>query len=138
VIEGRFMPSLIPQQNLVLANNLFQPLYDGCRRFTIREGVRDINLGPLRFKSTNPGSDRVRHAIDPIDGHYVADVIVVSVKVTTVANICVQEAELYGYDDAMQLMLTLQESYEDLQPWCEITIIEFEYRSVEQYYINGR
>lgn len=99
-------------QTLKLADNLFEDLFDGYKRTTIRFGKRAVVPGPLLFEATN-------------NHHLKAEVEVLNVTFVRAGDITLKQAQDSNYADVDDLMESMRTYYPTLCEDDDLTIIEF-------------
>lgn len=98
-------------QKLLLAEDVFDSLLRG-KSVTIRKGRRDIQLGELLFEST--------------DMKRTAEVYVTRVTYIELARISDEDMHADGFSNHKEMYEMMKRFYPDLQPYDEVTIVEFE------------
>ena len=89
---------------------LFPGIPSGLKKNTMRNGKRDIALGPLEFK---PSSGRGEVAI----------VNVTAVKHCGALDVSEEDCRANGYRDHADMMLGMRRYYPDFGPDNEVTVI---------------
>lgn len=98
-------------QTLKLADDLFESMYRGIKRCTIRKGKRDVVPGNLLFES--------------ISGDQAAGVIVSEVRVKKLGELTDEEAQADGAANAAEMAEALKRFYPDINSESDITIVFF-------------
>jgi hypothetical protein len=100
----------IALQSLLLADDLFPGIPSGLKKNTMRNGRRDIILGPLEFKrsSGNGPSEFVN---------------VTTVKHCLAANVSEEDCIANGYRDHAEMLTGMKRYYPDFGPGNEVTVI---------------
>jgi len=101
------------KQTLKLADDLFPALRARRKKATVRNGHRDIALGPLVFEATNGGC-----ADEEVEVH--------TVTTTTFDQLRDEHAKLDGCSSADELRAALRRFYPDLTAGSPVTVIEFD------------
>jgi hypothetical protein len=108
-IGGLAAPPTIPA--MALAYQWFEPVRDGKKRVTIREGHRDVRLGPLLFESP----DKVQSQL----------VTVERVVYSKLEGLSDKEARQDGFATTELLMKGLRAYYPNIGMQSEVTMIYF-------------
>lgn len=99
-------------QTLKLADDLFEPLLNGTKRGTVRNGKRDIVPGTLIFESADGTQKPAR-------------VQVSRVSLTEVHALTIRDAQLDGHERPDDLIAALHRFYPSLAGTDLVTVIEF-------------
>lgn len=102
-------------QQLKLANDLFPSVLDGTKRVTIREGHREVSIGPLTFVSPT-------HPLDTF-----APVYVQYVRHIKVSELAQRECIADGVNSPAEMVTLLETFYPGITIDSDITVIGFYY-----------
>lgn len=97
-------------QSLLLADDLFPGIPSGLKKNTMRNGRRDIALGPLEFK---PASGQGASAV----------VNVTNVKHCKAFEVSEEDCRANGYRDRADMMQGMKRYYPDFGAENEVTVI---------------
>jgi hypothetical protein len=101
-------------QQLLLAEDLFQPILEGQKCLTIRKGIRPIERGPLFFISPTNSDDWVLvNVYDVIFKHF--------------QDLTQADAQQEGVPDLYTLKQGMLRFYPDLIPTTDVTLVFFTY-----------
>jgi hypothetical protein len=99
-------------QTMKLANDLIGPLLTGEKRGTVRAGIRDVKLEPLR--------------LEPASGHGFAYVVeVLEVRYKLAGDLTDEEGRRDGYANGFELFQALLKYYPDLGRGSPVTVVYF-------------
>lgn len=97
-------------QFLLLADDLFPGLSSGLKKNSMRNGKRDIALGPLEFRPSSGNGDPIV-------------VEVCEVKYSKAAEVSEEDCRANGYRDRADMLLGMRHYYPDFGPESDVTVI---------------
>jgi hypothetical protein len=97
-------------QFLVLVDDLLPGIHSGLKKNTMRNGKRDIVLGPLEFRAASGNGASV-----------IVDVS--EVKFNKAADVSHEDCLANGYRDRADMLVSMLRYYPDFGPDNEVTVV---------------
>jgi hypothetical protein len=100
-------------QFLVLVDDLLPGIHSGLKKNTMRNGKRDIVLGPLEFRAASGNGATV-------------SVNVSEVKFSKAADVSEEDCHANGYQDHADMLVSMLRFYPEFGPDSNVTVVAWD------------